>query len=336
MCDIAFELDLDRAVEAIFTPQPAVRAVPPQMFCIAGPARTPHVLGQANVAAGDQRTLEAPPDPGRYRVFARGGARAMLDVVAGGPASAAIAFDDTALSPAEVTVRPSGDVAFANRGGETRHVKIERIDYAHAAATAHDLATIPEFRRMFSGQLLKRGTPLKVTRAAILFTDLTGSTALYTQLGDAAAFRLVDDHFDLLREAVGATGGVVVKTIGDAVMAAYADDVACVRGAIACLRELERFRARTPDAARMQLKLGVYAGPSYVVTANGALDYFGSTVNVASRLQHLADAGEIVIEHDVVERLPAAERAAHAVTAPFEVQVKGIDRPLRVVRLKLA
>jgi class 3 adenylate cyclase len=245
-------------------------------------------------------------------------------------------LDDARIEPAQLTAGPNAEIVFVNGGKETRHVKIERIDYSAAAATAHELSTIADFRRMFSKELLKRGTPLKVARAAILFTDLTGSTALYTKLGDAAAFRLVDDHFDVLRRAIGASGGVVVKTMGDAVMAAYTDENACIRGALACLSEFDGFRRTAENGDMIHIKLGLYAGPSYVITANGALDYFGSTVNVASRLQHLADSGEIILEDKALVHLSDAEREHCTVSAPFDTRVKGIDHPLRIVRVRLA
>src|SRR5207248_2841939 len=131
-----------------------------------------------------------------------------------------------------------------NETRESRHVKVEKLGYTSAAVTAHFLSTVSEFRRLFSGDLLKRGTPLKVARAAILFSDLTGSTALYTDVGDAAAFRLVDDHFDVLREGVAAHGGAVVKTMGDAVMAAFTNEADCTEAAIDCLVRFEGFRKK--------------------------------------------------------------------------------------------
>ena len=60
LCDITFDLDLDRAVEATFLPHPAVRRVPDAMFCIGGPGRTPHVLVQGTVEAGATRELDVP------------------------------------------------------------------------------------------------------------------------------------------------------------------------------------------------------------------------------------------------------------------------------------
>ena len=128
-------------------------------------------------------------------------------------------------------------------------MKIERLGFASAAATAHVVSTLDEFRSLFAKDLLKRGTPLKVARAAILFSDLTGSTALYTKVGDAAAFRLVDDHFDVLRAVVAAHEGVLVKTMGDAVMAAFVDASQCARAAIDALGAL-RGLPRRADARR--------------------------------------------------------------------------------------
>lgn len=66
----------------------------------------------------------------------------------------------------------------------------------------------------------------------ILFTDLVGSTELAVRLGDAAADDLRREHFASLREAIASTGGTEVKTIGDAVMVAYAGASDAVAGAM--------------------------------------------------------------------------------------------------------
>ena len=79
-------------------------------------------------------------------------------------------------------------------------------------------------------------------------------------------------------------------------MAGFTEPIRCIRAAIDCLRAFEEFRASQPNGELTGLKLGVFAGPCYVVTANSTLDYFGQTVNCASRVQHLAESGEIVLE----------------------------------------
>jgi class 3 adenylate cyclase len=310
-----------------------VREVPAQFFCMGGPARTPHVRSQLIVGSGDSVTVAAPEEPGRYRLFARGGARASVEVAIGSPREAKARLGESSVEPGDLRVAPGGAITVRNDTGDERHVKLEHLAYASAAATASDLATLPAFRTLFSGDLLKRETPLRVARATILFSDLTGSTALYTDVGEAAAFRLVDDHFDVLRKAVASHGGAVIKTMGDAVMAAFTDERACLAAAIECLARFEEFRGTAKHGARTSLKLGLYSGPCYVVTANGALDYFGTTVNVASRLQHVAGAGELVIETRALESLPTDAAVQKSPSAA--VSVKGVPHPIDVVRLRL-
>jgi len=336
LCDISFDLELDRAVEATFVPHSALRDIPNLMFCIGGPARTPHVLAQVNVDPASTASLEVPAEAARYRLFARGGSIASVAVESDAPATARVVLEDGGFRPADLRVAPQGLITVANATADARHVKIERLGYASAAVTAHLLSTMGEFRRLFSSELLKRGTPLKIARVAILFSDLTGSTALYTKVGDAAAFRLVDDHFDVLRAAIEAHGGVIVKTMGDAVMAAFVDPSACARASIAALRAFEGFRAAREHGDLVGIKLGMFAGPCYVVTANGSLDYFGQTVNVASRVQHLADSGQLVVARETWESLAQAERAAMATVERFEARVKGVDAPLDLLRLRAA
>ena len=335
LCDITFGLDLDRAVEATFLPHPSVRRVPEGMFCIGGPARTPHVLVQCVIDPKKDKALMVPRASGRYRLFARGGAAATIEVDDAGAPSAQASIEDGRIEPPRIHVGPGGEVRVSNHVADVRHVKIERLDFASAAATAHVVSTLPEFRTIFSSDLLKRGTPLKVARAAVLFSDLTGSTALYTRVGDAAAFRLVDDHFDVIRDVVAAHDGVLVKTMGDAVMATFVDANQCARAAIDALARFESFRAGEKHGSLVGLKLGLYAGACYVVTANGSLDYFGQTVNVASRIQHLAESGQIVMPNDLLESLPARERDSVQIVERFHARVKGVEQPLDLVRAGL-
>jgi class 3 adenylate cyclase len=71
-----------------------------------------------------------------------------------------------------------------------------------------------------------------------------------------------------------------------------------------------------------------------VVTANGSLDYFGQTVNVASRVQHLARSGEIVLPFDTYAALTPADLAMHEIIERFEARVKGVDAALSLVRVR--
>ncbi|HZO14559.1 MAG TPA: adenylate/guanylate cyclase domain-containing protein [Polyangiaceae bacterium] len=324
LCDISFDIDLDRAVEATFRPAPAVRTLDEGPYCIGGPARTPHVIAQAIVPADGAVTLRAPSTVGMYRLFVRGGARARLEVREEGEKKARVVVADEID---DIVLRPGGELEVVQQGGSERHVKVERLEWHARAATAAIVSTLPEFRRLFSSDVLRPGVSLKTGRVALMFTDLTQSTALYRAMGDAKAFQLVHDHFDLLHRVVAEHQGTVVKTMGDAVMAAFVDDLHAVRAALTLHDELRGFRAGRDGFEECFLKVGIFAGPCYCVTANGILDYFGQTVNVAARLQQEARGGELVVATETLEALQrAGVLPRDAAIEAFEPDLKGVGR----------
>jgi adenylate cyclase len=344
LCELSFGVDLERAIEATFRPAPAVRVVDDAPLCISGPARTPHVLAQKLLPAGGEVVLPAPTEPGRYRLFVRGGATASVDVDAGGPHTVSFESSGRTLAPTGADVAPGGQV-HVRRAAEDPgdvHVKLERAEWASLATTAHFVSTLPAFRRQFGSQVLRPGLSLKVARATILFSDLTASTALYAREGDAVAFKLVQDHFEVLGGVIEEHRGAVVKTIGDAIMAVFEDEADGVRAAIAMLRAFDDFRAREELARRREvfLKLGLHAGSCYVVTANKILDYFGQSVNVAARLQALAHASEVVMTAGLAQVAEAAgwsdtPHGRAVVRERWATPIKGLDEHVDAARLAL-
>jgi len=333
LCDLAFGLDLDESVELVFSPASSIREIDRGPYCIGGPARTPHVLSQMVLPANASGDIEAPGDLGATRLFVRGGDMMRLDIEAGAPPT--LKLDAFAGAwPRRAKIAPAGVVTVDNTGHPERHVKIEQSDGQHFGTPARDVTLLPAFRRDFSTDLLRRDLALKVARVALLFTDLTGSTALYAREGDARAFRVVLDHFDVLREVIERCGGVIIKTIGDAVMATFSSDLDAVRASWAALHAFETFRAGDEARAETRLKLGVFSGPCYVVTANGILDYFGQTVNMAARLQGEARSGEIVLVEALgKEAVRAGAFPGDAVSEAEKVSLKGIDEHVSIVRV---
>jgi class 3 adenylate cyclase len=338
VCELEFAVDLDTAVEATFSPPDAIRALDRGPYCSGGPARTPHVLAQSIVPAGGSSALRAPAEPGTYRLFVRGGGAASLEVLDGAAREATLALTGgSELAPKRATVAPRGDVSIANASPRELHAKIERVDWARKAATAKDVTSLAAFRDQFAADTLKPGLSLKISRVAILFSDLVGSTQLYSDVGDGKAFRLVLDHFDLVGEIIAKRRGTIVKTIGDAVMAVFADEIDGALAAIDIALAFGPFREATDVRRRTDIKLGLYAGSCYAITANGVLDYFGQTVNVAARLQGEAKSGEVVVER----RLAAALRDRGALppgssVVDYDAALKGLDRPLPAARIQLS
>jgi class 3 adenylate cyclase len=205
-----------------------------------------------------------------------------------------------------------------------------------------DLLNVQAFRDLLTQQVLPSHESLRVSRVAILFTDLRGSTALYAQKGDPRAYRLVREHFDVLFTAVRAERGVVVKTIGDSVMASFVAPASALRAALAMQRGLTAFNRRntlTGDEALL-LKLGLHAGPCIAVTMNGRVDYFGSAVNIASRVEGLATGGDVILTDAVRDDPDAAKVLAETTGAGGELvsstaRLRGLAEPVAVHRLTL-
>ena len=335
LCELQFAVDLDEAVEALFSPSRAVRAVDLGTYCIGGPALTPHVLTQTIVPARGAGELKCPAEEGRFRLFIRGGATLPLEVVNGAPASVRTSVG--ADAPRSLSVAPSGKLTVDNPRAEELHAKIERLAYTNQAATARAVMTMPGFRRDFSQDILRPGIALKVTRVGLFFSDLTGSTQLYADAGDAAAFKLVHDHFDVVIALIEKSGGTLVKTIGDAVMAAFADDLDGLLASVAILHAFEQFRRADPARERTNIKLGVFGGPCYAVTANDVLDYFGQTVNIAARLQGEARSGELVVTGELADRAVAARAIPEAfIRERYEARLKGVREPIPAARIRIS
>lgn len=193
------------------------------------------------------------------------------------------------------------------------------------------LLTTQTFRNLFRFETVTTDEGLDVKDITLLFTDLKGSTALYERIGDLKAYYLVRQHFTNMGEVIAHHSGTIVKTIGDAIMAAFMDPKDAVRAAIGMLEEMKKFNQTISDS--MILKIGIHRGPSIMVTVNDRLDYFGQTVNIAARIQGLADAGEIYISQAAHEYEGVKDLLGDCEVCAQQVAVKGISEQLDVYKV---
>src|SRR5947208_8548391 len=172
--------------------------------------------------------------------------------------------------------------------------------------TAKRLLTNQTFRDIYRTDTLDVDQRLKITSLTFLFTDLKGSTELYERVGDLVAFDLVKEHFQILHEIIAAESGAVVKTIGDAVMATFPTPDRALAAALR-MREAMLGLNEKHRSEDLLLKIGIHEGPCLAVTLNDRQDYFGQTVNIASRVQALAVSRAILATGSVVDHPQALE-----------------------------
>ncbi|NOY07745.1 MAG: adenylate/guanylate cyclase domain-containing protein [Spirochaetes bacterium] len=165
-----------------------------------------------------------------------------------------------------------------------------------------DIIQNPVFRELMGEEVLLPDQSLEIMKTTILFTDIKGSTQMYTDLGDSKAFHLVRDHFRILFNEIKKYNGVPVKTIGDAVMGSFTSQAEALKAALESQKSLISFyrnHQTKPENERIEVKIGLHTGTTLVVNLNGKLDYFGSTVNMAARIQGIAKPNEIVISENI-------------------------------------
>jgi class 3 adenylate cyclase len=151
----------------------------------------------------------------------------------------------------------------------------------------------------------------QIIERTILFADLRGSTALYETLGNAEATTVVTHSVSMLANVVPECGGVVIKTLGDGLMATFDTPLAGVQAATQMHDALERLVMRGSShgasSGLRSLRLQVALARGEVVEMGG--DCFGDAVNVAARLLDHAGDNETLVTAEVLNGLPAEQRA---------------------------
>jgi class 3 adenylate cyclase len=123
-----------------------------------------------------------------------------------------------------------------------------------------------------------------------------------------------------------------VKTIGDAVMATFLAPLDALRASVQMLEEIDAFN-RSRGTKDIILKIGMHKGSAIAVTLNDRLDYFGQTVNIASRVQSLADSEEIYLTADVQQDEAVREFLRSMRVEPRSAALKGIQDKVNVYRV---
>ncbi len=164
--------------------------------------------------------------------------------------------------------------------------------------------------------------------AAIIFTDMVGYTAL-TQSDEARSLDLLDKHNHILRPFFTNFHGREVKTIGDSFLVEFDSALDATNCAIEIQRSLHEYNTTSPKDWKINLRIGIHLGD--VVRSTG--DIFGDAVNIASRLQPLAEPEGICISGQVYDQIrnkirqPFVKMDAH--------DLKGVRFPIDVYKIEM-
>ncbi len=162
----------------------------------------------------------------------------------------------------------------------------------------------------------------------IMFTDIQGFTALTENKGETYVHALHEAHDTILVETIEKNGdGIVIKFIGDSIMAVFAEPTAAAEKALLIQRRLAEFNAQRPDLDDIKVRIGLHMGQT-VIENKIQTDLFGRHVNKASRIEGLASGGHVYLSYTVFDSvkgwlmdLPNAKYKLHG-----SYFLKGIDK----------
>ncbi|MCX5894598.1 MAG: CHAT domain-containing protein [Proteobacteria bacterium] len=164
-------------------------------------------------------------------------------------------------------------------------------------------------------------------QVTVMFTDIKGSTSFFESRGDIEGRLMVQKHNDLMFPLIQKSQGRVIKTIGDAIMAAFEDPVMAVRAATEMQLSLSAYNTGKNAKEQIHIRIGINSGEGIVESQ----DIFGDVVNVAARVESLCDADQILISSPVYD----AVRKTDDIICRYvsQAQVKGKEEALEVYRV---
>jgi adenylate cyclase len=164
--------------------------------------------------------------------------------------------------------------------------------------------------------------------AAIMYTDMVGYTAL-GQRSESLSLALVEEQRRLIRPILGRHNGREIKTIGDAFLVEFPSALDAVRCAYDIQRATREFNISFPEEKRIHLRVGLHLGD--VVESHG--DISGDAVNVASRIEPLAEDGGVCLTRQVFDHVSNKFELPLSSLGPKAL--KNVSEPLEVFRMMM-
>ncbi|ALG66908.1 adenylate/guanylate cyclase domain-containing protein [Beggiatoa leptomitoformis] len=341
-CNIQYDAQFEQNVEVTFRPKPQWRTLDTASYCAGSPAATPHIWAQVTMDPQEQRTVQLDLPEGMYRFTSPTMQGDLQGYVTDG------IDDKQAIETLKLTLGEAFPLRHTQRFASSLHVeieniqddwqilKIEKMDYQGRIATAALVTTLQDFRDLFSSEVLRPGVQLGISNITLLFTDLKGSTELYEKRGDASAFALVQAHFDIMTTIIARYHGGVVKTIGDAVMAVFTDHLEAVQASVDILRGFTSYNQNHSVEEQLIIKLGLHKGACIALNLNEKLDYFGSTVNLAARVQGIGEGDDIILSAVIYQAAQAwLDTCTDLTVNAFTARLKGIQESHTLYRISL-
>lgn len=172
-----------------------------------------------------------------------------------------------------------------------------------------DIIQSPVFYQLLSKSkdFLLPQQDLHLAHNNILFVSIKNFTQLYSNCGDSQTFQMLKKYLASLEKVICRNDGIVVKTMGDVLMAAFSKTEHALEAALEAQVTLLLFYKNKTDQEKIEARMGLSSGEMLLATANNQLDYFGKTVNIANQIHSLARKNSVVFSQEIFS-LPSSKR----------------------------
>lgn len=294
VCQIDFEATQANSIEVAFHVHPSVREVQKRFFCAAEPATKQHIFMQKYLSPDKQAESVLELGEGTYRFRTIGEKNFSIAELTDEDGIESLEWSPNSLHN-EFKIKNHSKIQMINPTNQKLGFIIESRKEDQNVLRPADLFNLQEFRDLFNEESLAHGLSLDIGVQTIFFTDIVGSTKLYSKLGDAKAFDKVRHHFFQVYRIIQESDGAVIKTIGDAVMASFPSSLKGLQAS----QNLQEYFTDESDPGILKIRTTLHTGPCLAVNLNSNIDYFGNTVNLAAKLQKDANAREIVFTESI-------------------------------------
>ena len=323
-CNIDYERDYTKNLELAFYPSRSIRPIDHGEYCLFGPMGTPHIKIQLSLEPGTDREEIAEMEHGTYRFRTlQPGPECVIDWREDGAPLVTADGETITVAPGA----PAGKIRFVNHTSRRLVFVVEEYAWKRDVLTAHQATTMQAFRELFDEEVLRPGDNVEIDSVTIMFTDFKGSTAMYERLGDSQAYYLIRQFFAVLGKAIRENNGTIVKTIGDAVNAAFSSPADALACAIEIQKSVEVFN-RESEKEPITVTIGAHVGRCISVTLNDQLDYYGTAANKAARLESQSDGGDLVLSQEFCADPTVREMLENFELVPETAVLKGFDDPV--------
>jgi len=295
LCDIEFSTHGIDIIEATFSVNEIINKTEHITYCSSEPSNKPHILMQKKLTHGSAYSFVIPDIENKLRFRTRGNkSYGILDIT--GKAPIKNLYWNDLVSHSVVKCSPGSTVFINNTDKAEESYIIEYTEDDRTALKPFELFNNYVFRKIFREEYISPGNSIEIGIQNIVFIGLAESTEYYKKSGDSKAFRTISRFFTKVGELAEKFRGVIIKTSGDTAMLSFSDSTDALR----CSFKLITIFNGTDKDLPLNIRISINRGTCIAVNLDTSIDYFGETVNIASKLLEYSDAGEICLTEDFV------------------------------------